>query len=441
MTNKQLNVESIKVLWFTNTPANACDFLKVGPSGGGWLKSLDKILQKKVELHVAFYYPRSDKSFRYLETCYHPIIPNNWKANVLKGLITTHITDKEDINKYLEIIEKVKPDIIHINGTENPFACIIPVIEIPVVTSLQGCMTVYSYKFDSGYSKKNLLKSNKIGDFTIAEILRHKSFLKIKKEFKRMAIRERSNLLNTKYIIGRTSWDKRISRVLSPKSLYFHGDEILRDKFYERSWSPRQSNKLIVHTTSGNSPYKGFETICESLNLLNSISAFETEWRVAGIKSNDSIVRVTKDRLRSKFPRKGLVLLGEITEEHIFDCLAESTVYVSPSHIENSSNSLCEALLIGIPCIATYAGGTGSLMRDGEDGVLIQDGDPWAMAGAILEIFGNPEKAISLGRKARERALLRHDPERIVNELIEVYKMIISLSNSNLSINEPVFFS
>jgi glycosyltransferase involved in cell wall biosynthesis len=117
-----------------------------------------------------------------------------------------------------------------------------------------------------------------------------------------------------------------------------------------------------------------------------------------------------------------------LNERELIEKLKEAHIYIMPSHIENSSNSLCEAMILGMPCIATYAGGTGSILKDGEEGILIQDGDPWAMAGAILELYRNKELSIKYGINARNRALKRHDKNKIVNDLLEIYKNI-SLSN------------
>ena len=95
------------------------------------------------------------------------------------------------------------------------------------------------------------------------------------------------------------------------------------------------------------------------------------------------------------------------------------------SHIENSPNNLCEAMILGMPCLATSAGGTSSILKDKEEGIIIQDGDPWVMAGAILELYRNSKMALEYGEKARITALKRHDKETIVNNLIQTYEIII----------------
>lgn len=418
----------MKVLWFSNTPARGDEYLHIKDTGGGWMKALDGELQNQVDLHVAFHYPKPINKFQYGKTKYYPITLKNWRLQLFYDNFTNRIYDREFEGVYLALVNEVKPDIIHIHGTENPFGCIIGKVKIPVVVSIQGNMTVYTKKFLSGIDAKYLRVKNIDTSKSIVNLLLSKSFSDTYKVFKRSAKIESRNLSDCKYIIGRTDWDRRITSILSPKSRYFHGDEMLRASFYENKWSSSKhhpDDQIIIHTTSGNSPYKGFESICSSLTLLIKLG-YNIEWRVAGVKEKDLIVKIVKKKLNDQFPGNSLILLGDLDENQIVKKLLEADMYVMPSHIENSPNSLCEAMILGMPCIATFAGGTGSLLKDGEEGILIQEGDPWALSGAILELAKNREKACKYGLKARIKALQRHNKEKIIMELLIVYNNIVT---------------
>ena len=414
----------MKVLWFCNSAAAGEQFFNANNIGGGWLKSLDKQIQEKVELHVAFYYPYKYSQFIYGKTSYYPVYTGNIFWNTFKKIFIVSEKDEHDLYKYINIIEQVKPDIIHIHGTENPFGGIIGKVNVPVVVSIQGNITVCYHKYCSGIEKKYL--STKVRNGSLKDILLSKNFLYGYKTFAKKKQIELKNLGKTTCIIGRTAWDKRITSIMAPNSIYFHGDEILRDSFYKNQWkNPLASpKKIIIHTTTGNSFFKGFETVCLTLNELNKLN-FDVEWRVAGITEKSLIYKIVKKKIKKDFPEKGLVLLGALSEKELVESMQRSNVYVAPSHIENSPNSLCEAMIIGMPCIATFAGGTGSLLKDKEEGLLIQDGDPWTMAGAILELWNNKEQAVAMGINARIKALYRHDKKRIVTELLETYNTII----------------
>lgn len=412
----------MRVLWFSNSPAAAYENKVKGT--GGWMVSLDKAIQNKVDLHVAYLYPYKQAPFKNGQTTYHPIYSGNI---LLKRFIGKY--RRNALSEYLRVIDDVKPDIIHIHGSENTFHSILLHVDIPVVLSVQGNLTVYAYKYLSGFHGQYLnFKRGKCSLKSI--ILGRQSYLDGWDFLRKMSKIEQKNLLQLKNVIGRTDWDYRITRVLAPNSTYFVCNEALRDSFYTHVWNnPYLSGRVVIHTTNGDNYYKGFETLCHCLHLLNSIG-MDVEWRVAGVAEESAINRITKKFLKQNYPQKGLRLMGSLDEHGLVDSLLSSHLYVMPSHIENSPNNLCEAMILGLPCIATHAGGTASILKDHEEGFIIQDGDPWVMAGAIIEMINNREQAVMYGQNARKTALKRHNRETIVEELLETYQTIINAVNT-----------
>lgn len=422
----------MKVLWLSNTPALGIEYLNKDAKikgSGGWMYALNTILQDEVELSVAFHYPYKKVNFFYQKTHYFPIFTGNIVIENLKKRFLTKVYDEDFSKEYLKIIQEVKPDIIHIHGTENSFLCILTKVDVPVVISIQGNLNVVHHKFKAGFHGKYLKEVNdKISSKSL--LFGRYSFYVSYKNMQKMAKIEQRHLKFAKNIIGRTDWDRRITRILAPISTYYKGNELLRDSFYEMQWSNNyRTGKIILFTTNGNTYYKGFETICHSITLLKGIG-LNLEWRIAGISKNSLINKISKKQLGENYPHTGLLFLGSLDEAELINNLQQSHVYIMASHIENSPNNLCEAMILGMPCIATFAGGTSSMLEDGREGLLIQDGDPWSMAGAILELIHNPSKAVQLGVKARERALVRHNQKTIVSQLLNTYSTIIAGSNA-----------
>lgn len=403
----------MRVLWFSNTPAAGDEFIS-SDGTGGWLKSLDKAIQNRVELHVAFYDRRYPSEFTVGATTYHQIAPKNKLSLIKRRLLFFFRRKNPDIPRYLEVINLVKPDIIHIHGTEKPWIELIQYTDIPVILSIQAILTVMNYKYFSGISRKDVpLMSRYLSDY--------QGYLK------EGAI-ERIYLKNLQYVLGRTDWDKRVYSLLSPRAKYFVCNEILRDGFYRSQWKWEMNHpgRYIIHTTTGTMLFKGLETICEAAEELERLG-FQFEWRVAGISPESEIVGIVRKRLKHHLP-ESILLLGPLQEDKLIKKMLEADIYVNASHQDNSPNSLCEAMLLGMPCIATCAGGSNTILRDKETGILIQDGDPWALAGAILELFKNKENARNYALAAREDSLKRHDKTIIVNNLIAVYREIVSES-------------
>jgi glycosyltransferase involved in cell wall biosynthesis len=420
----------MKILWFSNTPAQGIAFLSKESKikgTGGWISALNEIMKNQVDLHIAFHYPYKKDFFQHEGTKYYPVYTGNIFYNLIKNKFFNDVPDNKYLDSYLKIINVVKPDIIHIHGTENSFLCILKHLKIPTVVSIQGNITVCNHKFFSGFNGRFLNRTNYSSFKEL--ILGSKSFKKSKSFLSKMAQIEQKRMKDIKYVIGRTDWDYRITRILSPNSKYFKGEELLRDTFYSNIWKNiyNKDEKLIVFTTNSNNYFKGLETVFHSITLLQEIG-IDVEWRIAGIKVDGLIVSICNSFLGSSFPKSGYRLLGSLEEESLVQELMAAHIYVMPSHIENSPNNLCEAMILGMPCIATYAGGTGSLLKDGEEGILIQDGDPWAMAGAIVELRNDYDKALTFGKNARRQALLRHDKRTVLEQYLHVYRNVFDLS-------------
>lgn len=108
------------------------------------------------------------------------------------------------------------------------------------------------------------------------------------------------------------------------------------------------------------------------------------------------------------------------------DLLRSSTVLVRPSNLEGMPLTVLEAMASGIPVVATDVGGTPELVEDGVTGYLVRPGDPRAVAMAVLKIAGNPERAVSMGRAARQRMEQRPTQEMIVEMNEQVYLKALS---------------
>ncbi|MGB4770432.1 MAG: glycosyltransferase family 4 protein [Chitinophagaceae bacterium] len=414
----------MRVLWFANTPCNAVEHMKESTIGGGWLQTLDLHMQEKVELHIAFYANWPEETFTCRKATYHVIPSSSIRVSNVKNIFFPHVIHQEDTLRYLDIVNRVKPDLIHLHGTENAYGTMLSKVNVPVVVSIQGIMTPYAYRF-GGDAAEDIQTYVGPANSSLKGMLFEKGQKHTYDLLKLTAARETKYIRDVKYFIGRTIWDRRVSSVMSPGSHYFIGDEIMRDVFYTKQWNQgRVDGKWIIHTTASDHPMKGFRTIVDTVNLLIS-AGIQLEWRVAGLSAQSTVVRVAKKQLGKAYPLDHIKLLGRIGADALADMMAEANMFVLPSFMENSPNSLCEAMMMGMPCVATNGGGTPSMLEDKVEGLLVQPRDPWAMAGAILELISDQESAIAFGQAARRTALKRHEPTRIVNQVFDAYQQIL----------------
>ena len=107
------------------------------------------------------------------------------------------------------------------------------------------------------------------------------------------------------------------------------------------------------------------------------------------------------------------------------DALVGSQVFVAPSLIENSSNSLAEAMLAGVPCIVSLAGGMISMVKDQTTALCFPPGDYAMLAECLRMLFLDPVLAKRLAANAQVIAHMRHDPLRVGQTLVSIYGAVI----------------
>jgi len=414
----------MRILWFTNTPS-CFKSENGGYNGGGWISSLEKEIKKLKDIELAICFHSNDNKFKISQNraIYYPIYV---KKNKFKDLFFTFSqeyyekTDYYYIEKYLEVINDFKPDIINIFGSESNFGLISLYTEIPIILHIQGILTPYLTAFyPPGYSHFSEL-FNSINPIKIAKDLKNYKYWKYRTN------REQLIFSNIPYFMGRTEWDKRITNIYAPNSQYFHCDEILRDNFYTPLKNIKSNNNKLIITSTISSPlYKGFDTILQAAHILKNNLRVDFEWNVYGIKSIKSYEK--KFKINAK--ENNIFIKGIVTEQILSQKLIESTMFVHPSYIDNSPNSICESQILGCPVIATNVGGIPSLIENYVDGLLIPTNDPYQMAYLIKELSKNQQLRQNISKKGIENAEKRHNKTSIINNLLNIYKTIIYKAN------------
>ncbi|WP_031443976.1 glycosyltransferase family 4 protein [Arenibacter algicola] len=416
----------MKILWFTNTPSLYKKNEK-GYNGGGWIESLENIITKEndIELAVGFFHADTNFKKKKGKTTYYPIPLYNTIVKKLKRYFFYN-NDKNEVNYYLKVINDFKPDIIHVFGSEQSFGLLSLYTKIPVVIHVQGILNPYlNAYYAPGSNMLDLIKQNLFKPLKIFNLIRGMSI------FKFNAQREAIILKNCKYYMGRTEWDKNVTSLYAPESRYFYCSEVLRDSFYDaKAWQQKKRTKLILVSTISKTSYKGFDLIIKTAKILQELNKTDFEWNVFGIKEYNE----WEAKLGIKCSNVNVFLKGVADSSTLVKNIQESDIFIHPSYIDNSPNSLCEAQVIGIPVISTNVGGITSLIKNEETGLLIPANDPYTLAARIIEIKNNKLKAIKIGDNARSKAKLRHDKEIILNDLLDAYKQIKNAKITNKNI-------
>ena len=410
----------MKVLWFTNSPS-CYNTNKEGYNGGGWITSLREEIAKNsnIELAIAFHLDNKPFKDKVSNITYYPIHTpdfNNYQKNLtwlFKGeKKLTEILENKYLDSYLKVINDYKPDLIHIFGSERYFSILSDKTNIPIVLHIQGFMNpIFNAYFPCGISEHDYIWL----DYNPLKIInRKRNLLNIKNSVKR----ELRTLKNIKYFMGRTTWDYRLSKIYNPNSIYFHCDEILRPDFYQLN--THQTIKTKIVSTISSPLYKGEDLIIKTAKILNEKLNSNFEWHIFGVNKPSNNSKITKIKTNNNIIYRGIVDSQTLKQE-----LQECAIYVHPSYIDNSPNSLCEAQIMGIPTIATFVGGIPSLIENEKTGYLVPANDPFQTAFIINKLLLDDKLRIEIGKRAKETALLRHDKSKITSQVLKIYENII----------------
>jgi glycosyltransferase involved in cell wall biosynthesis len=212
-------------------------------------------------------------------------------------------------------------------------------------------------------------------------------------------------------------------KLMNPSVTYFHCDRVLREEFSLHKWGGGPSDYLRIFTCTGPKPYKGLLDLLGACSFMAKSCAVRIELRVAGSPSGF----LTRDVRSLGIPHKALAVewLGPVGASAVAEELASCSMYVHPSRIENSPNSVAEAQMVGCPVVATDVGGTSSLVEHTVTGVLAAAGDVPGLAATMGTVARDRGLAASLGKNARTVACRRHDRRRIAQATMDCYSAIL----------------
>ncbi|MBE5847844.1 MAG: glycosyltransferase family 4 protein [Lachnospiraceae bacterium] len=348
------------------------------------------------------------------------------------------------VEKYLKrIISDVEPDVVHCFGTEYPHTLAMTrAFNRPKRTliGIQGLCSVYADEFMAD------LPLSVQWRVTPRDFLRHDSLRQQQKKYRKRGEYEIEALQNAGHVTGRTDWDRYWTHTYNPNAQYHFMNETLRSNFYqhEAKWTYSDTNPYSIFVSQGNYPIKGLHYLLWALpKILEQYP--DTHVYVAGdrVTRNDTFVDFLKLSgyglylkmfLIMKRMRHAVTFLGKLTAEEMRQQFLSCHVFVSPSSIENSPNSVGEAMLLGVPVISSDVGGVHNMLKDGEEGWLYPKSDTDALAKRILYVFdqANHAKILATGVRASVHAAKTHDPKTNYDRLLEIYREIAGVKETTV---------
>jgi len=170
-------------------------------------------------------------------------------------------------------------------------------------------------------------------------------------------------------------------------------------------------------------PVKGMDVLLRAVAALNPGLSLEL-W-IAG----DGPQRPALERLADELGISEMVaFLGWVEHARIAEWMAQAHLFVLASRTdpetgetEGTPTVLLEAQAVGLPVISTRHGDIPFIVRDGESGILVPEGDVEALAGALDALLTHPERWAAMGRAGRALVESRHEMSRVGAQLEAIY--------------------
>ncbi len=348
-----------------------------------------------------------------------------------------------------EIVDDFKPDMVHIFGTEFPHTlAMVKAFNNPQRTliGIQGLCFVYADAYLEGLPDEVIKRS------TLRDFLKKDNILEQQKKFYRRGAYEQKALALTGNVTGRTDWDRHYTAECNANVNYYFMNETLRSNFYEGQWDYKKCEKYSIFVSQGDYPIKGLHFLLRAMkDILEEYP--ESKIYVSGncITGDDGLKKKVKMASYGKYLRElieknslqeHIVFLGNLDAEQMKQRYLSSNVFVSPSTMENSPNSVGEAMILGVPVISSRVGGVHNLLEDGKEGILYEPTNVQALANAVIKVFDayeyedasrmrpirvkeeEIEEIRMYPENARKHAMETHNPDTNYHRLLEIYEDI-----------------
>ena len=252
--------------------------------------------------------------------------------------------------------------------------------------------------------------------------------------FEKRAVLEEDILRKTNNFIGRTTFDKAILRSFNETANYYKCNDVLRTPFYMDQWNYSKCERHRLFISQYYYPIKGFHILLEAAAIVAKkfpdviiaaagYNPINKDLPKKELKVSSYIHYLKKLIIKYRMKDK-VLLLGNLNQEDMKMQYLKANVFVLPSVVENSPNSLAEAMILGVPTVAADVGGVTDFVEHKKEAFIYPSTDPYLLAYYIIRIFNDIDKAKNMGDLSRKRALQEFDKKRNIENFEKICKII-----------------
>lgn len=311
--------------------------------------------------------------------------------------ITTYAIDMKSridlkaIKEIKNILNKEKPDLIHLHATR---------------AGLLGTYSAIKTKIPVIYTE-HLFTKDYVPHNSIIYSAQIFAFRKLAKHINRVIAVSGAV---KKYLIDKKIFSENKIEIIH-NGVKINGDY---NKINHLNISKHNRSKIIIGTVGSLNKLKGQKYLIEGFgNLSHKFTNFQLEIVGSG-PDRDYLMKIAKNlNLQKKIKFHG-------REEDVSRIMNRWDIYVQPSLSESFGLSVAEAMSVGIPVVATATGGLTELINN-DSGILVRPKDPYAISCAIMKLAMDSKLRHKIGQQAKNRIEKNFSLENMLKKTEKLY--------------------
>ncbi len=187
----------------------------------------------------------------------------------------------------------------------------------------------------------------------------------------------------------------------------------------------------FISGTVGNlRPEKGYDVLFKALALTKVKLGDRVNW--THLIAGEGVLREPLTAMISDLGLTGqVILLGRVDDVTGF--LSRLNVFILSSYTEGLPNAMLEAMMVGRCVIATMVGGIPEIVADGDNGLLVEPGDPENLSRALLTVINNPQWRENMAMRGRDVVLTKFTLHKQAEESVKTWRAVGQLNAKEVS--------
>jgi len=291
----------------------------------------------------------------------------------------------------LLLIKELSPDVVHAQSIWRGVACVLArkLFDIPCVVWGQGSDVYLPWRFKKVISKFVLGNADAL--IALTEHMKQKMI----------------------EILGR----ERCDIFVIPNGIDYEFFSGYLRKQGLSTLEPVNNKKKVILYVGRLEPVKGVRYLVEAVRILIDKGLRNIKVLIVGDGSEKRYLEELVEKLGLE---DYIVFVGRVPHDKIPEYMASADLFVLPSLSEGFGIVVLEAMAMGLPIIASRVGGLPWIIKDGDNGFLVEPRNPHEIAEKITFLLFNDDLRTYISRRNIEKAR-EYSWENIIKKLEKVY--------------------